>query len=58
MKGNIFIKRPVMAISISVLILAIGLISLFSGNEHRRNPCKLAQILKCLGIALADRTLV
>ena len=26
MKGNIFIKRPVMAISISVLILAIGLI--------------------------------
>ncbi len=30
MKGNIFIKRPVMAISIAVLILAIGLISLFS----------------------------
>ena len=30
MKGNIFIKRPVMAISISVLILAIGLISLFT----------------------------
>ena len=29
MKGNIFIKRPVMAISISVLILVIGLISLF-----------------------------
>ena len=28
MKGNVFIKRPVMAISISVLILAIGLISL------------------------------
>ncbi len=26
MKGNIFIKRPVMAISISILILAIGLI--------------------------------
>ena len=30
MKGNVFIKRPVMAISISVLILAIGLISLFT----------------------------
>ena len=30
MKGNIFIKRPVMAISISILILAIGLISLFT----------------------------
>lgn len=30
MKGNIFIKRPVMAISISVLILAVGLISLFT----------------------------
>ncbi|MCD8183171.1 MAG: efflux RND transporter permease subunit [Bacteroides sp.] len=30
MKGNIFIKRPVMAISISVLILAIGLISLLT----------------------------
>ncbi|MCD7849559.1 MAG: efflux RND transporter permease subunit [Parabacteroides sp.] len=30
MKGNIFIKRPVMAISISVLILIIGLISLFT----------------------------
>ena len=28
--GNIFIKRPVMAISISVLILVIGLISLFT----------------------------
>ena len=28
MKGNIFIKRPVMAISISVLILVVGLISL------------------------------
>ena len=30
MKGNIFIKRPVMAISISILILVVGLISLFS----------------------------
>ena len=30
MKGNIFIKRPVMAISISVLILVIGLISLLT----------------------------
>ena len=30
MKGNVFIKRPVMDISISVLILAIGLISLFT----------------------------
>ncbi|MDO4164997.1 MAG: efflux RND transporter permease subunit [Bacteroides sp.] len=30
MKGNIFIKRPVMAFSISILILAIGLISLFT----------------------------
>ena len=30
MKGNVFIKRLVMAISISVLILAIGLISLFT----------------------------
>ncbi|MGM9712734.1 MAG: efflux RND transporter permease subunit, partial [Prevotella sp.] len=30
MKGNIFIKRPAMAISISILILAVGLISLFS----------------------------
>lgn len=30
MKGNIFIKRPVMAISISVLILVVGLISLFT----------------------------
>ena len=30
MKGKVFIKRPVMAISISVLILAIGLISLFT----------------------------
>ena len=30
MKGNVFIKRPVMAISISVLILVIGLISLLT----------------------------
>ena len=30
MKGNIFIKRPVMAISISILIFAIGLISLYT----------------------------
>ncbi len=30
MKGNIFIKRPVMAFSISVLILVIGLILLFT----------------------------
>ena len=30
MKGNIIIKRPVMAISISVLIFATGLISLFT----------------------------
>ena len=30
MKGNIFIKRPSMAIAISILILGIGLISLFS----------------------------
>ena len=30
MKGNMFIKRPAMAIAISVLILAIGLISLFT----------------------------
>ncbi len=28
MKGNIFIKRPVMAMSISILILAVGLIAL------------------------------
>ena len=28
MKGNIFIKRPVMAFSISILILIIGFISL------------------------------
>lgn len=30
MKGNVFIKRPAMAISISIAILAVGLISLFS----------------------------
>ena len=30
MKGNVFIKRPVMAIAISILIVAIGLISLFT----------------------------
>ncbi|MGM9779538.1 MAG: efflux RND transporter permease subunit [Prevotella sp.] len=30
MKGNIFIKRPAMAMSISILIFAVGLISLFS----------------------------
>lgn len=30
MKGNVFIKRPVMAISISILTLAVGLISLFT----------------------------
>lgn len=30
MKGNIFIKRPVMAICIAVLIVMVGLISLFS----------------------------
>ncbi|MGM9804658.1 MAG: efflux RND transporter permease subunit [Muribaculaceae bacterium] len=30
MKGNVFIKRPVMAISISILIFAVGLISLMS----------------------------
>ena len=30
MKGNIFIKRPSMAMAISILILGIGLISLFS----------------------------
>ena len=30
MKGNVFIKRPVLAISISVLSLSIGLISLFT----------------------------
>ncbi len=28
MKGNVFIKRPVMAMSISILILAVGLIAL------------------------------
>lgn len=30
MKGNIFIKRPVMAFSIAILIVAVGLISLFT----------------------------
>lgn len=30
MKENIFIKRPVMAVSISILILVVGLISLFT----------------------------
>ena len=30
MKGNIFIKRPVMAMSISILILIVGLISLLT----------------------------
>ncbi len=30
MKGNIFIKRPVMAICVSVVILTVGLISLFT----------------------------
>ncbi len=30
MKGNIFIKRPVMALSISLLIVFVGLISLFT----------------------------
>lgn len=30
MKGNIFIKRPVLAISISILLLVVGLISLFT----------------------------
>ena len=30
MKGNIFIKRPVMAICIAVLIVMVGLISLFN----------------------------
>ncbi len=30
MKGNIFIKRPVMAICVAVLIVMVGLISLFS----------------------------
>lgn len=29
MKGNIFIKRPVMALSISILILIVGFISLY-----------------------------
>ncbi len=30
MKGNIFIKRPVLSISVSILIMVVGLISLFS----------------------------
>lgn len=30
MKGNIFIKRPVMAMAISILILIVGLISLYT----------------------------
>ena len=30
MKGNVFIKRPVLAISISILIVIVGLISLFT----------------------------
>ena len=30
MKGNIFIKRPVMAMSISILILIVGMISLLT----------------------------
>lgn len=30
MKGNVFIKRPVMAVSVSILILIVGLISLFT----------------------------
>ena len=30
MKGNIFIKRPVMAMSISIMILLVGIISYFS----------------------------
>lgn len=30
MKGNIFIKRPVMAVSVSILILIVGFISLFT----------------------------
>ena len=30
MKGNIFIKRPVMAMSVSILILIIGMISLLT----------------------------
>lgn len=30
MKGNIFIKRPVMAMSISILILIVGFISLYT----------------------------
>ena len=30
MKGNIFIKRPVMALSISILLLIVGFISLYT----------------------------
>ena len=30
MKGNVFIKRPVMALSISILILIVGFISLYT----------------------------
>ena len=30
MKGNVFIKRPVLAMSISILIVIVGLISLFT----------------------------
>ena len=30
MKGNIFIKRPVMAICVAALIVMVGLISLFN----------------------------
>lgn len=30
MKGNIFIKRPVMALAISILIVLVGIISLFT----------------------------
>ena len=30
MKGNIFIKRPVMAMSIAILIVLVGAISYFS----------------------------
>lgn len=30
MKGNIFIKRPVMAMSISIMILIVGAISFFT----------------------------
>ena len=43
MKGNIFIKRPVMAISISVLILVIGLISLFTLPVEQYPTLRLPQ---------------